>query len=115
MANLHTTVSSATMAQIRELAEDDRHGTMRSVIEKSVDRIYREETTMDESGEFTIDDEKLEGVIEQCRALSPLVTDEMVKDHVLYDWPQGDEHQAWLDSATVDEIIDWVCAGLDIH
>lgn len=39
-------------------------------------------------------------------------TDEEIKDYVLADWPEGQEHQDWLDRATVQEIGNWVCEGL---
>jgi len=30
----------------------------------------------------------------------------------LADWPEGQEHQDWLNKATAEEIADWAIAGL---
>ena len=32
-------------------------------------------------------------------------------DFILADWPEGDEHWAWVVQATEQEILDWVEAG----
>ena len=35
-------------------------------------------------------------------------SDESVRDALLGDWPNAKEHQQWLDSAPVAEIVDWL-------
>jgi hypothetical protein len=35
-----------------------------------------------------------------------------ILEFVFADWPEGDEHDAWLAKASTDEIADWVVAGM---
>ncbi|NIQ88799.1 MAG: hypothetical protein GWN93_06825 [Deltaproteobacteria bacterium] len=34
-----------------------------------------------------------------------------VREFVLADWPEGEEHWAWVIEATTEEILDWVDAS----
>jgi hypothetical protein len=56
---------------------------------------------------FNINDDKLE----QIKKLIPNLDSETINDFILADWPEGKEHQSWLDSATPEQIADWVIAG----
>lgn len=60
---------------------------------------------------YTIDSDKLAQVVTLVQARHPL-TAEQVRQFCLDDWPEGDEHQRWLDNASTEEIADWVVAGL---
>ena len=40
-----------------------------------------------------------------------LASEEAIRDYCLADWPEGEEHQRWLDTAPIPEIADWVLAG----
>lgn len=58
--------------------------------------------------EFNINAAKLGSVIQSVKYYFPNATDEQIKDFILADWHEGQEHQDWLDTATADEIADWV-------
>lgn len=62
---------------------------------------------MAQSAYFSIDDDKLEAITK----LANLPADQ-VEDFVLDDWKEGQEHQDWLNTASVKEIADWVIDGL---
>lgn len=47
---------------------------------------------------------------EEIAQLAGLTTGQ-VRDYCLTDWPQGEEHQRWLDTAPVGEIAAWIDAG----
>lgn len=36
-------------------------------------------------------------------------TPDYVREWIYYDWPNWEEHCAWLRSATDEEIADWIC------
>lgn len=62
---------------------------------------------------FSIDKEKLGTIIEavaiRARVENGHVDGERIQDNLLgYDWPNDAEHQAWLDSAPVGEIVSWL-------
>jgi hypothetical protein len=42
----------------------------------------------------------------------PDATEEEIEQFVDADWPNAEEHQEWLDTATVKEIADWVAGVL---
>ena len=52
---------------------------------------------------FTIDAEKAEEIAD----LLGWTADE-VKEVCLADWPEGEQHQQWLNTAPVQEIADWI-------
>lgn len=54
---------------------------------------------------YTMTDERAEEI-----AVLAGLTSGQVREVALADWPEGAEHQAWLDSAPVQEIADWVLA-----
>lgn len=57
---------------------------------------------------FRIENDKLNAVIAAMLDMHPACTDTDVLGIIDGDWPEGAEHQAWLDSASVQEITDWV-------
>ena len=59
---------------------------------------------------YTIDPTKLAAIVASVQTSRPM-TEAQVRDYCLADWPEGQEHQDWLDSASVSEIADWVIAG----
>jgi len=44
---------------------------------------------------------KAERRVNETPALGPY------RDVILYDWPEGDEHWQWVQTAPVAEIVDW--------
>lgn len=54
---------------------------------------------------YTMTDERAEEIAARAG-----LTPEQVREVALADWPEGAEHQAWLNSASVQEIADWVLA-----
>ena len=66
---------------------------------------------------YTISDEKLAEVIRTYNTyvkdpaiLADQATDDEIESAILGDWPEGDEHQRWLDTASAAEIADWLVA-----
>ena len=65
------------------------------------------------TGNYHIDSEKLQQVIDiYTDQYEPKATDEDIEGYILADWHEGDEHQAWLDTADAAEIADWMAAGI---
>jgi len=42
----------------------------------------------------------------------PDVTRDTVEDYIAADWPEGKEHTSWIQSASHEEIADWIIACL---
>jgi hypothetical protein len=60
---------------------------------------------------FQIDERKLTDVRHICFGAG--ITDFATMDEFIQaDWPNGDEHQVWLNNASAREIASWVIAGL---
>jgi len=58
---------------------------------------------------YKINQGKLEQVTRIFNAQTdPEATEELVKSEICADWNEGDEHQAWIDSANAQEIADWL-------
>lgn len=67
----------------------------------------RKEGIMD----YTIDSQKLEEVIALFnKEVDPAATDDLIQKEICADWNEGAEHQAWIDSAPVSEIVDWLAS-----
>lgn len=59
--------------------------------------------------EYVISKEKLEKITKIIQKEDSAVTKEEVKDALCSYWPiQGEDHQRWLDTAEVQEIVVWV-------
>ena len=60
---------------------------------------------------YTIDTTKLEQVVSEFQAHpqgDPIATVHDVESHICYDWPEGQEHQDWIDESDVSDIVDWL-------
>jgi len=67
-----------------------------------------------ETMDYTIDSDKLAEVVRLFnQEVDPKATDDLVETQITADWNEGDEHQAWIDSATVQEIVDWLASFYD--
>lgn len=42
------------------------------------------------------------------RKHSKLISPEEIEDVITYDWENADEHQAWIDAASPEEISNWL-------
>lgn len=59
---------------------------------------------------YHIDADRLEDIVNAYAEYEPGVATEDVEATLLYDWPEGQEHQDWLDTADVQEIADWLAS-----
>ena len=60
---------------------------------------------------FTIDREKLEVVTRiMNNETDPAVTEEIVEAEIFADWNEGEEHQMWIDTASAQEIAEWLAS-----
>ena len=55
---------------------------------------------------FTLDNKRAEAIAKLAE-----VTTKEVRDYCLADWPEGSEHQNWLNMAPIEEIAIWVSFG----
>lgn len=63
---------------------------------------------------YTITDEKLDEITAIFRReTDPAATEATVKSAILADWPEGQDHQEWIDSATAQQIADWIATFHD--
>jgi hypothetical protein len=61
--------------------------------------------------QYTIDPEKLAEVARIVnRDTDPAATEDLVKSEICADWREGQEHQDWIDSASAEEIADWLAS-----
>jgi len=67
-----------------------------------------QEDTMTEY--YTIDGDKLAQVVRLFNEqVDPKATDELVRSEICAEWNDND-HQDWIDSASVEEIVDWLAS-----
>ena len=60
---------------------------------------------------YTIDQNKLEEITRKFNNdVDPAAPAELVKSEICADWNEGEEHQKWINDATVDEIVDWLAS-----
>jgi len=60
---------------------------------------------------YTIEQHKLSAVTAIFNEQTdPRATEELVSTEICADWNEGQEHQAWIDSASPEEIADWLAA-----
>ena len=62
------------------------------------------------AGNFHIDAERLQEIVNAYAEYEPSVDTNDVEATLLYDWPEGDDHQNWLETADPQEIADWLAA-----
>lgn len=76
-----------------------------------VKRLRQKEDEMTHKHYFTLPDEKLAEVVAAVQRALPTIPADAIRDFILDDWAEGEEHQRWLDKAGVTEIADWVIVG----
>lgn len=54
---------------------------------------------------------RMDEIVEQVQEYVDADRDE-VESFINADWPNSDEHAEWLATASVEEIADWVIAGM---
>ena len=60
---------------------------------------------------YTINENKLKKVTKKFNSdVDPKATEDLVKSEICADWHEGKEHQDWIDSAPVEEIVDWLAS-----
>jgi hypothetical protein len=60
---------------------------------------------------YTIEQEKLEEVVRIFnQETDPQATEDLIESEICADWNEGDEHQAWIDRASAQEIADWLAS-----
>ena len=60
---------------------------------------------------YTISSEKLGQVTEIInRHTDPAATQGLIESEVCADWNEGAEHQDWIDTASPEEIADWLAS-----
>ena len=60
---------------------------------------------------YIISSEKLQKVTQMFNdQVDPQATEELVESEICADWNEGSEHQAWIDSASEQEIVNWLAA-----
>lgn len=60
---------------------------------------------------YTIDENRLAQIVELFNNdVDPAATSDAVKAELLADWHNGQEHQEWLDTAEIQEIVNWLAA-----
>ena len=60
---------------------------------------------------YTIDQSKLEEVTTIFnRQTDPAATEDLVKSEICADWNEGQAHQDWIDSASPQQIADWLAS-----
>lgn len=60
---------------------------------------------------YTISNDKLNKVAEIVnRETDPKATTELIETEICADWNEGAEHQKWVDTASAQEIADWIAS-----
>lgn len=60
---------------------------------------------------FTINQEKLEKITEIINEKTdPEATPSLIESEICADWNEGDKHQEWIDTASTQEIADWIAS-----
>lgn len=57
---------------------------------------------------FNMNDSKFDAVVAAVRAASPDATEADILSIIDGDWPNAEDHQEWLNTATPVAIADWV-------
>jgi hypothetical protein len=57
---------------------------------------------------FYADEMKLNAIIEACKAKTQCASDDVIGTLIDYDWPNAYDHQEWINTADIDEIVDWL-------
>lgn len=60
---------------------------------------------------YTISQEKLEEITRKFnQEVDPAATEDLLKSEICADWHEGDEHQKWINEASIEEIVDWLAS-----
>jgi len=60
---------------------------------------------------FTIDSDKLSQVTNLFNEqVDPAATESLIRTEICADWNEGTEHQDWIDTASPQEIVDWLAS-----
>lgn len=60
---------------------------------------------------YKIDSDKLEKITELFNEqVDPKATEQLVEAEICADWHEGQEHQDWIVTASVQEIVDWLAS-----
>ena len=64
--------------------------------------------------EITIDDAKLNEIVEiYNKHANASASYDVIKIAILNDWEDEEDHQAWLNESSAEEIADWLASFLD--
>ena len=113
-------LSPATLQMIADLQtlydqlSDRGSVSATEIIEIAVARWHGAESQKGAPEMYTIDSEKLDEVIRLFNSqVDPKATDDIIEAEITADWHEGAEHQAWIDSASPQEIVDWLASFYD--
>jgi len=60
---------------------------------------------------YTIQQNKLEEITRiYNQQVDPKATEDTVQAEICADWNEGDEHQEWIDTASVQTIVNWLAS-----
>jgi len=63
---------------------------------------------------YKIDSDKLAEVVRLFNdQVDPEATDDLVESEICADWNEGSRHQAWIEAAPAQEIVDWLASFYD--
>lgn len=63
--------------------------------------------------EYTISRDRVNAVLATDIAKRHHLTYEQVYDFCTADWPEGEDHQLWLESASPEALAEWIVAAQD--
>ena len=60
---------------------------------------------------YKINSDKLANVVSLFNTqVDPEATDDVLETEICADWNEGEEHQDWLNTASAQEIVDWLAS-----
>lgn len=62
--------------------------------------------------QYTISRDKVQAIVANAATHGHVFSEQEIEDFCTAGWPEGDEHQKWLDTASVEEIADWCIVGM---
>lgn len=102
-------LSPATLRDLAAIREHLRCSATQAIESAVADyaRRLRSETTMSTIEYYTIPPARLAELLTAAQAEDPTITEEELRGVLLADWSEGQEHQDWLNSGDVAEVIRW--------
>lgn len=64
----------------------------------------------DQQQPYTISDERIAEIQNSANGQAAQLSAAEIRATCLYDWPEGEHHQRWLNTAPADEIAAWIVA-----